>query len=175
MADPRSQSSNVNTVKQHWKENPWCMRRRVLPQHTDLAGVMWHGAYVAWLEEARVEALAEVGLAYSDLAERGLSLPVVELAIVYRRPLRHGDVVQVCSQLLPPRGVRLPWASRFLDDAGRVAAEARVELVPLETSPQGERQKVLRHLPGDLEQAIQALLQGPGPAGAMRAGGPPAP
>ena len=36
---------------------PWRLCKRVLPQHTDHAGVMWHGAYVAWLEEARVEAL----------------------------------------------------------------------------------------------------------------------
>jgi hypothetical protein len=26
---------------------PWCWRKRVLPQHTDHGGVMWHGAYVA--------------------------------------------------------------------------------------------------------------------------------
>ena len=38
-------------------ERAWCCSKRVLPQHTDHAGVLWHGAYVAWLEEARVEAL----------------------------------------------------------------------------------------------------------------------
>ena len=26
------------------------LTKRVLPQHTDYAGVMWHGAYVQWLE-----------------------------------------------------------------------------------------------------------------------------
>ena len=41
---------------------PWQLHKRVLPQHTDHDGVMWHGAYVGWLEEARVEALAAVGL-----------------------------------------------------------------------------------------------------------------
>ena len=29
----------------------WVLVRRVLPQHTDHAGVMWHGSYVAWMEE----------------------------------------------------------------------------------------------------------------------------
>ena len=32
----------------------YTLTKRVLPQHTDYAGVMWHGAYVQWLEEARV-------------------------------------------------------------------------------------------------------------------------
>ena len=36
----------------------------VLPQHTDHAGVMWHGVYLNWLEEARIEALSQVGLTY---------------------------------------------------------------------------------------------------------------
>jgi hypothetical protein len=54
---------------------------------------MWHGAYVAWLEEARVEALAKAGVAYSELSARGLELPVVSLAIDYRRALLHGDAI----------------------------------------------------------------------------------
>ena len=41
---------------------PWVCRKQVLPQDTDHAGVLWHGSYVAWLEEARVQALAEAGL-----------------------------------------------------------------------------------------------------------------
>ena len=43
-----------------------------LPQHTDHAGVMWHGVYVAWLEEARVEALSAAGLSYAVMAGEGL-------------------------------------------------------------------------------------------------------
>ena len=92
----------------------WSLQRRVLPQHTDHAGVMWHGAYLGWLEEARVEALAQAGLAYSDLSARGLELPVVSLAIDYRQALRHGDLVRLESQVLPRRGVRLPWRTRFV-------------------------------------------------------------
>ena len=51
---------------------PWRLIRRVLPQHTDHAGVMWHGAYLSWLEEAHVEALSAAGLAYADLSAEGL-------------------------------------------------------------------------------------------------------
>ena len=47
--------------------SPWRLIKRVLPQHTDHAGVMWHGAYVGWLEEARVEALAAAGLGYAAI------------------------------------------------------------------------------------------------------------
>ncbi len=139
----------------------WSLRRRVLPQHTDHAGVMWHGAYVAWLEEARVEALAAVGLAYSDLAARGLELPVVSLAIDYRQALRHGDRVEIRSQALPRRGVKLPWRSLLLDGSGGVAAEARVELVAVAMEGPGRPPRLLRRLPQDLERAVTALVAGP--------------
>ncbi len=139
----------------------WSLRRRVLPQHTDHAGVMWHGAYVAWLEEARVEALASVGLAYSDLAARGLELPVVSLAIDYRQALRHGDRVEIRSQALPRRGVKFPWRSLLLDGFGGVAAEARVELVAVAMEGPGLPPRLLRRLPEDLERAVTALVAGP--------------
>ena len=50
----------------------------MLPQDTDHAGVLWHGSYVAWLEEARVVALAEAGVAYAELSAQGLELMVVD-------------------------------------------------------------------------------------------------
>ncbi len=140
---------------------PWCLQRRVLPQHTDHAGVMWHGAYVAWLEEGRVEALASVGLDYAELSGRGLEMPVVSLGIDYRQPLWHGDQVTLLSEVLPFKGVRLPWACRFLDPDDRLVAVARVELV-LVGSPGGQAAKVLRRYPEDLERAVARLRAGPG-------------
>jgi acyl-CoA thioester hydrolase len=140
----------------------WLLRRRVLPQHTDHAGVMWHGAYLAWLEEARVEALASVGLAYSDLSARGLEMPVVSLALDYRRAILHGELVELRSQVLPRRGVRLPWRSRFVLMDGSVAAEARVELVLLASPSGGGAARVLqRHWPQELRTAVERLALGP--------------
>jgi acyl-CoA thioester hydrolase len=141
--------------------SPWVLQRRVLPQHTDHAGVMWHGAYLAWLEEARVEALAQVGLAYSDLSARGLELPVVSLSINYRQALLHGDLVQLESVVLPRQGVKLPWQSRFVSAAGVVAAEARVELVLVDLSGGPDQRRLLRQLPPDLAAAVQSLVTGP--------------
>ena len=140
---------------------PWLLRRRVLPQHTDHAGVMWHGAYLAWLEEARIEALAEAGLAYSDLSARGLELPVVALAIDYRQALLHGEWVQLESVVLPRCGVKLPWQSRFVTEAGVVAAEATVELVLVDLSGGPGQRRLLRRLPPDLEMAVAVLTRGP--------------
>jgi acyl-CoA thioester hydrolase len=138
----------------------WRMVRRVLPQHTDHAGVMWHGAYLAWLEEARVEALQQAGLAYAELSGRGLELPVVSLAIQYRHSLLHGDSVELRSWVLPNQGVKLPWHSQFRCN-GALAAEATVELVLVDLSGEAGQRRLVRRPPADLSAAIQRLRQGP--------------
>ena len=143
-------------------DRAWRLHRRVLPQHTDHAGVMWHGAYLAWLEEARVEALARAGLAYSVLSGRGLELPVVHLTIAYQAPMLHGDSVEVRSRVHPRRGLRLPWQSWFLSSEGVVAAEAHVELVLVDFSAGAHKRRPLRRLPMDLATALDALVEGPG-------------
>jgi acyl-CoA thioester hydrolase len=142
-------------------ERAWRLHRRVLPQHTDHAGVMWHGAYLAWLEEARVEALASAGLAYSVLSARGLELPVVHLAINYLTPLTHGDQVEVRSLVGSRRGLRLPWHAWFLGPGDTVAAEAWVELALVDFSEGPGRRRLPRRPPADLAQALHALIQGP--------------
>ena len=140
---------------------PWILRRRVLPQHTDHAGVMWHGAYLGWLEEARVEALAAAGLDYSVLSARGLELPVVSLSIDYRQALLHGDQVELRSAVESRRGVKLPWRSWFVRADGTVAAEARVDLVLVDLSGGPQKRRLMRRLPSDLALAIDTLTGGP--------------
>ncbi|NDD44575.1 MAG: acyl-CoA thioesterase [Synechococcaceae bacterium WB9_4xC_028] len=140
---------------------PWRWSKRVLPQHTDHGGVMWHGAYVAWLEEARVEALAAVGLPYGVVSEAGLEMPVVRLEIDYRQALHHGEQVLLESWALPRKGVRWPWRSRWLRSDGEVAAEARVELVLVRF--EGGRRTLLRQAPEPLGEALRRLQQGPEP------------
>lgn len=126
----------------------------MLPQHTDHAGVMWHGAYVAWLEEARVEALAAAGLSYSAMAGMGLEMPVVSMTVAYRRSIRHGDKIVLESQCGSQSGVRWPWRSRFVLDE-QVMAEGRVELVILGDG------RLLRQPPDAIRPALAALQGGP--------------
>lgn len=74
---------------------PFTHRLRVRFAETDAMGVVHHGAYLPYLESARVEYLRAVGHPYARLREDGLELPVVELAARYLRPVRFDDLVDV--------------------------------------------------------------------------------
>ena len=138
---------------------PWQLSKRVLPQHTDHGGVMWHGAYVGWLEEARVEALAAVGLPYRLMALEGLEMPVVRLEMSYKRALLHGDQVVLLSHALSPDGPRWRWQTRLLRANGDCAFEAHVELVLVRLD--GGRRQVLRRPPPSVAAALERLSEGP--------------
>ena len=129
----------------------WTLTKRVLPQHTDCAGVMWHGAYVQWLEEARVEALQAAGLGYAAMTAMGVDMPVVCLHLDFRCPLRHGDEVRVESLCSGQQGVRWPWTARFVC-GGVVAAEATVNLVMVREG------RVLRRVPAQLQEVMDQLV-----------------
>jgi len=138
---------------------PWLLSKRVLPQHTDHGGVMWHGAYLSWLEEARVEALAAVGLTYRELCCQGMQMPVVRLEIKYLRSLAHGETVSLESWSLPKKGARWPWKTVIIREDGEMAVQALVELVLVHQV--GGLSRVLRQPPESLALALRKLQLGP--------------
>jgi acyl-CoA thioester hydrolase len=126
----------------------------VYSHHTDFAGVVWHGRYIQWLEEARIEFLQSRGISFSKLVEMGCNLPVIDLAIRYHQPLRMGMKAIVKTRLMPLEGVRLPleYEIRSLDDTV-LFISGRVVLVAIDM----EKGRILRRLPSDVQSALAML------------------
>jgi acyl-CoA thioester hydrolase len=99
---------------------------RVRYAETDRMGVAHHAAYVPWLEEARIEAMKELGLNYRELEERGVMMPVIDLQVQYKRSLQFDDTVlfQTSIEVLGPS--RLAFHSRILGEDEKLRAEATV-------------------------------------------------
>ena len=64
---------------------------------TDAMGVIHHGAYPAYLEEARAAMLRHAGHPYEEVRSgpRGVDFAVLELYVRHRRPLRFDDEVRI--------------------------------------------------------------------------------
>jgi len=76
----------------------WKIKKIVLPQHADHAGVMLHVNYFNWLEESRINALSEVGISYFELTKNGLDLPLINTSIQYKSPLFLGEKITIESE-----------------------------------------------------------------------------
>jgi len=64
---------------------------------TDAMGIIHHGAYAAYLEEARAAMLRVAGYPYETVraGPDGVDFAVLELYVRHRRPLRFDDEVRV--------------------------------------------------------------------------------
>lgn len=70
---------------------------RVRPRfaETDAMGIIHHGSYPAYLEEARAALIAAAGHPYTAVRQGGVDFAVLELYVRHRRPLRFDDPVDL--------------------------------------------------------------------------------
>ncbi len=146
-------------MNSHFDVYPWVLKKIVFPQNTDHAGVMWHGSYLSWLEEARISALLKVGLSYSQLSRKGFELPVVNLNIKYKSPLLLGENVLLKSWVFRGKGARWQWNTKFFNPLNDVTAISIVDLVLIKRENQGNR--LLRKSPEMIQKAFEDLQNGP--------------
>ena len=72
-----------------------------VPFHdVDLAGVVWHGHYIKYLENARWAVMARVGFGLEDMIASGYLWPIVGLEVKYVRAARYGDRLRVHASLV---------------------------------------------------------------------------
>ena len=126
----------------------------VFPHHTDYAGVVWHGTYLAWMEEIRIECLCLGSLNYSDLVTSGCDLPVVDVAIRYHQFIQMGMTVVIKTRIIESKGVRFPWEYQIESEDGQTQyVSATVTLVPVDR----KTGKIIRRPPEILQQALKQL------------------
>ena len=107
----------------------WKINKLVLPQHSDHAGVMWHGTYFNWLEEGRVNALSKAGINYVDLTKNGFELPLIDTSIKYIAPLFLGDNIIIETLFKISKSPKIKIHSKFINKSKKVLTVAEVNLV----------------------------------------------
>ncbi len=57
----------------------------------DQMGIVHHAQYAYFFEQARIDWLNQQGVSYATLEQKGILLPLSEISIEYKRPLRFDD------------------------------------------------------------------------------------
>lgn len=60
-------------------------------EEVDPLGIVWHGRYASYFEDARVALTDRYGIGYLDLFEKGVVAPIRKLHVDYVRSLRFGE------------------------------------------------------------------------------------
>lgn len=66
---------------------------RVRYADTDKSGGVYYASYLNWFEIGRVELIRSLGITYSQIEGKGLSVPVVEINVKYKEPLEYDDLI----------------------------------------------------------------------------------
>ncbi len=135
----------------HWFDYPV----RVQPHHTDYSGVVWHGTYIQWMESLRVDCLREHGISFEAFVAAGYDLPVVDLQLRYHQALRLG-MAGVVKGRATMQGVRILWTYEIRNaDTDELCVTGQITLVPVDMA----KRKIVRRLPDELQQQLQAISQ----------------
>lgn len=83
------------------------VRLTVRFKESDLLGIVWHGNYVTYLEDARQALGVQIGLSYEDFIRERIAAPIVDLRLQYKKSARYGDKLDVTASLLWPEVPKL--------------------------------------------------------------------
>jgi acyl-CoA thioester hydrolase len=73
---------------------------RVAFHDVDVMGVVWHGHYLRYLENARWALMDRIGHGYADMVASGYTWPIIESHLRHVRAARFGDRLRVQASLV---------------------------------------------------------------------------
>lgn len=108
----------------------WELKLRVRFSEVDSYGVVWHGRYLAWFEEARNDLARGFGFTPSVLARAGYQLPLREASLIFRSPAGLDDEVLVGVRYIPTATALIEFEYRVTEaEEGRLIATGRTRQV----------------------------------------------
>lgn len=101
---------------------------RVRYGETDQMGVVYHGNYAQYLEIGRVEWLRSMGISYKKLEESGIVLPVISLAINFRKSALYDDLITVETILKKTPSVKIEFDYKIFNENNELLIDANTVL-----------------------------------------------
>lgn len=131
--------------------------QKVFYSDTDAYGVVWHGAYLRWLEMGRVYLCEMMGHNLIDLKEQDIVLPVTNLNIKYKMSARLNDEIIIETEISKFNGFSVTFKQAILSkETGKKFIEADVDVVAISNSG-----KLYRRMPTVLAESFERSLRCP--------------
>lgn len=119
---------------------------------TDCYGVVWHGAYLKWVERSRTE-FCNMYLDIASIEKSGTIFPVVELNLRYKASAKLFDTIVVETNLSEVKKTSIRFETKISDkNSDRVFVVAVSTLVT--TSLEG---KLNRQIPNEIYKKLEEL------------------
>ncbi|MBQ8081543.1 MAG: acyl-CoA thioesterase [Clostridia bacterium] len=131
-------------------------RRTVQYYETDQMGIAHHANYLHWMEEARIDFMAQLGYPYADMEKRDILSPVTAIRCTYQRSCTFGDELALLLSVKAYNGVVLTMDYQIQKAAsGETVAQAESDHVFLRRA--GGFVRLRRDLP-EFDACLRELM-----------------
>ncbi len=121
---------------------------------TDAYGVVWHGSYLRWMEQARVEFCRELGLDLVEMKRNDIVIPVTNINIRYKASAKLDEKIIVESSISKASPITITFSQIIKHkETEKVFTIAEVEVVAVN----GEG-KIYRKMPEVLKSICEQAL-----------------
>jgi acyl-CoA thioester hydrolase len=96
------------------------VERAVRFEEVDPLGIVWHGRYPSYFEDARVAHGNHYGIGYLDFHRERVLAPVKQMHVDYMQPLRFGQSCTITALLHWSDAARVNYEFQIRDDAGEI-------------------------------------------------------
>lgn len=128
--------------------------QKVYYADTDAYGVVWHGAYLRWLEMGRVMWCETTGNNLIELKNNDIVLPVTNINVRYKASARLNDDVIITTKIEKFNGFCVTFRQRILSkDTEKVLIDAFVDVVAIHNDG-----KLYRKMPSPLFEIFERAL-----------------
>ena len=91
---------------------------------TDGMNIVWHGNYIAWMEEARTDFMDQIGFPYARAVDAGIDFALTDVSCKYRSMTRFGEEVAVTLTINHLSPAKLELGYRMVETTtGELKAE----------------------------------------------------
>ncbi len=98
------------------EEQPFVCVHKVQYYETDAMQIVHHSNYIRWMEEARLDHMGHVGLAYDAMEDRGIIIPVLSASCEYKAAARYGETVKIFSEMEKFNGLKFSVIYRITSE-----------------------------------------------------------
>ncbi len=104
----------------------------------DRMGLVWHGHFLKFFEDAREAFGSQYGLGYMDVYRAGFVIPVVDIDCQYKNPVRYEDSVSIEIGLLEGNAAKIQYRYRVYRVSDGVLAATGSSTQVFMTPEEGE-------------------------------------
>lgn len=128
---------------------------RVYYSDTDAYGVVWHGAYLRWLEKGRVDLCNDLGIDLVTMKNMDVLLPVTNMNVKYKASAKLDDTVIIETWIEKFNSLSVTFKQVIRSkDTNKIFIEALFDVVAISNDG-----KLYRRMPEKLQKAFETGIE----------------